>query len=119
MAKVPPLPSIPPIPKIPQSLLIKRACQHHNRWQKAKAAKLDDLFAEVQYISPHAPEAVLQRVAVNYLRVSCEQKQPEIAKLQGQSQHFKLYARVRHQILTQIAELYPWLATECERQSFL
>lgn len=107
------------ISKLPRSLLIKRACQHHNRWQKAKAARLDDLFAEVQYLSPDAPEAVLQRVAVNYLRVSCEQKQPEIAALQGQPQHFQRYAQVRHQILTQIAEVYPWLAAECERQDFL
>ena len=111
--------NVPLISKLPKSLLIKRACQHHNRWQKAKAAQLEDLFAEVQYISPHAPEPVLQRIVVNYLRVSCEQKQPEIAALQGQPKHFKRYAQVRHQILSQIAEVYPWLAAECKRQDFL
>lgn len=110
---------IPPILKLPKGLLIKQACKHHNRWQKEKAARLDDLFAEVQYVSPQSPEAVIERVVINYLRYQCEQKQPILAQLQGQPEHFETYKNVRHQILMAIAQTYPWLATGCERQSFL
>lgn len=118
-AKQSEIPEIPEIPQWPQSLLIKRACQWHNRWQKAKAARLEDLFAEAQYISPDAPARHLDRVVVNYLRHYCEQKSPDIASLQGDASQFAVYQQVRNHILKGIAARYPWLSAECERQNFL
>lgn len=113
------LPPLPRVPQWPQALLIKRACQAHNRREKDRATQLKDLYAEVRYLSPQAPEKVLQQVAVTYLRHYCEQKSPELAKLQGDRSQFEVYQQVRHQLLQQIAHQYPWLAAECERQSFL
>lgn len=112
-------PEIPAVPQWPKALLIKRACQWHNRWQKAKAARLEDLFAEIEYLSPAAPARTLERVVVNYLRYDCEQKNPDIASLQGDASQFALYQEVRHHILKDIAARYPWLAAECARQNFL
>lgn len=114
--------SLPPLPKVPQwpkALLIKQACLAHNRREKTRAAQLKELYAEIRYLSPQAPEKVLQQVCVTYLRHYCEQKSPELARLQGDPTQFEVYQQVRHLLLQQIASQYPWLASECERQSFL
>ena len=107
------------IPKLPKGLLLKQACKFHNARQREKAARLDDLFAEVRTVHPQSPERELQRVVVNYLRLRCEAADPQLAALPGQREHFELYAQAKDQILKAIAAAYPWLAPECERQNFI
>jgi hypothetical protein len=107
------------LPRYSRSVLIARACKQHNQRQQAKARKLDDLYAEVQTISPQAHANVLARLAVNYLQALCEQRYPEFAALRGQSKQFAFYAGFRSKVLTAIATSFDWLAEECERQQMI
>lgn len=105
------------LPKWPRMVLIKLACKEHNRRQREKAARLDDLFAEVAYLNPHSSEVQLARISVNYLRGRCEQQQPQVANWRGQPAYFEAYARAKARILNEIAQNYAWLAAECGRQN--
>lgn len=107
------------LPRFSRAALLAKACKHHNQWQQRKAEGLNDLYAEVQRVSPQAPERILAKVCVNYLRYFCEQQAPELAALRGQPEHFARYSQFKHQVLQQIASTYDWLATECERQDNL
>lgn len=104
------------LPKYNQKSLISKACQQHNQWQRQKAAQLNDLYAEIQTISPHAHPAQLARICVNYLRHVLETRHPDLAGLRGDSSQFEAYAQVKNAMLDCISKTYPWLADECERQ---
>ncbi len=104
------------LPPYARATLNKAACRHHNQRERAKAQQLDDLFAEPRYLSPTAPERVLNQVCVNYLLMLCEKQAPETAALRGQSEHYAAYAAFKKLALDQIANQYPWLRSETERQ---
>lgn len=104
------------LPRYSRNALISRACKQHNERQREKARKLDDLYAEIQTISPHAHPNVLARTTVNYLQSLCEARHPDLAALRGQPAQFALYARFRSVMLDAIAQTYDWLRDECERQ---
>ncbi len=107
------------LPRYSRNALIARACKQHNQRQREKANRLDDLYAEIQTVSPHAHPNVLARITVNYLQSLCEARQPELAALRGQAEHFFLYARFRSLMLDAIAQSYDWLVDECERQRMI
>ena len=104
------------LPRYSRQALIARACRQHNDWQRAKAARLDDLYAEIATVSPRSHPAALARVTVNYLRQLLEQRHPELDGLRGDPARFELYALAKARMLDTIATTYPWLAEECERQ---
>jgi hypothetical protein len=99
--------------------LIAQACQFHNRREKAKAALLDDLYAEVKLVQAQAHPRVLERLCVSYLQQVCEKQHPRITELRGDPEQFDSYSQLKSQMLKAIAERHPWLAHECERQSFI
>ena len=104
------------LPRYSRQALVSRACRQHNERQRAKG--LDDLFAEVRTVSPQSHPAVLARVTVNYLRQLCELRHPELAGLRGDPSRFELYALAKARIMDAIADGYPWLAEECQRQKY-
>lgn len=104
------------LPQWNRSTLIAKACHHHNQRERQRAAKLDDLYAEIQILSPRSAETQLCRAAVNFLRWRCEQAQPRVAAWAGQSAFFEAQCVSKSRILNAIAEAYLWLASECARQ---
>lgn len=102
-----------------KATLIAQACQFHNRREKAKAAQLQDLYAELQLIQPNAHPRVLERLCVNYLQQLCEKQYPQQAAWRGDPSQFEAYAHFKQQVLTAIAKRHPWLAQECERQALI
>ena len=107
------------LPRLNRQALINLACKQHNRQQRKKAAKLDDIFTEPEYIGPQAHVNVLARITVNYLRSICERDHPIIAQWRGDFKCFELYARAKSRVLSEIKEHYAWLKDECERQDIL
>ncbi|PKL78042.1 MAG: hypothetical protein CVV27_04075 [Candidatus Melainabacteria bacterium HGW-Melainabacteria-1] len=105
------------LPRYSRDALIARACKQHNARQHARAARLDDLYAEVQTISPSAHPNVLARVTVSYLRGLLEARYPILAGLRGDPAQFERYALAKAKMLATIAASYPWLADECQRQA--
>ncbi|PIQ25984.1 hypothetical protein COW36_02750 [bacterium (Candidatus Blackallbacteria) CG17_big_fil_post_rev_8_21_14_2_50_48_46] len=102
----------------PQTL-IAQACRFHNTKQREKAARLDDLFAEAEYISAQAHPRVLERVCVNYLHYLCERQYPEISEMRGNAERFEEYAQAKQAILKSISERFAWLEAECKRQALI
>ncbi|MBF2053746.1 MAG: hypothetical protein IGS03_09830 [Candidatus Sericytochromatia bacterium] len=107
------------MPRLPRQLLIKMACAHHNQREQAKAARLDDLYAEVQTVHPGAHPSVLERVCLNYLHAQAARHCPELESLRGQPAHFDAYARLQQRWLEQVEAQYPWLSEACARQRLL
>ena len=107
------------LPPYSQATLNKAACRQHNQRERARAMQLDDLYTEARYLSLTSSERALQRASVNYLLGLCEKQAPEQAALRGQPQHYAVYRDFKQQALGQIAEHYPWLHAETERQSLI
>lgn len=106
------------LPRYNRSALIARACQQHNQRQRAQAARLNDLYAEIATVSPRSHPNLLARVCVNYLRQLLEARYPELTGLRGDSSKFELYALAKSRMLQLIEQNYPWLAEECQRQQY-
>lgn len=104
------------IPRLPRQLLIKLACEHHNRLQRQKSAQLVDLYAEIQEIQPTAHPRVLERLCVNYLHAQAEKYCPELAIWRGDPRHYSAYASLKGHLLDRIAAYYDWLSAECQHQ---
>ncbi|MGV3523053.1 MAG: hypothetical protein ACO1RX_02455 [Candidatus Sericytochromatia bacterium] len=106
-------------PKMGPQLLSARACKHHNALARAKAARLDDLYAEIQLLHPHSHPRVLERACVSYLHHLGERQQPLLTELRGDPAQFEAYAQLKARLLAAIAQQYPWLQAECERQALI
>jgi hypothetical protein len=102
-----------------KNTLITKACQFHNQRARIKAAQLQDLYAEVEYISSNAHPRVLERLCVNYLHHVCETQYPLIAELRGNPEQYEQYAQIKAQLLEAITQRHPWLANECQRQALI
>lgn len=104
------------IPRYGQAALIAQACRFHNAQEKAKAERLDDLYAEARYISPHSHPQVIARACTQFLIAKGLKQHPELATLRGNPATFEAWRQVKNQLLTAIASSAPWLADECQRQ---
>lgn len=104
------------LPRMPERILTLKAIKHHNQIQKAKAARLDDLFSEPQYLNDRSHPNALHMAEVNYLKSYMEKKYPLWGQLLGQTVHFEAYALGKNKILEAIQKEYPHLETACLRQ---
>lgn len=105
------------IPQWNRTTLIIKACHHHNQREKQRAARLDDLYAEIQLLNPHAPEKRLAQACVNFLRWRCEQADPRVLSWQGRASYFEAQCQSKSRILEAIAAQYPWLQAEAQAQN--
>ena len=104
------------IPRYGQAALIAQACRFHNAQEKAKAERLEDLYAEARYISPRSHPQVLARACTQFLIAKGLKQYPELSTLRGNSEAFESWRAVKNQLLSAIATAIPWLADECQRQ---
>jgi hypothetical protein len=94
------------VPKISNAELIERACNHYNWNSRSESCA-----------SKTSPLPFQERICVNYLRhqlTGYERALDEIKGLPG-AKH-DAYLEIKSKVLDAIAEAYPWLASECNRQ---
>ena len=97
-------------PQMSWNMLVRGACAHYNALQLARGNYDDD------QATPNSDPAFLDRIAVNYLRHELSDYEPELAKLFGQVGRADATSVVRKRVYNAIADAYPDLAGECNRQ---
>ena len=70
-----------------------------------------------KWIDRSAPKATLHRITVNFLRHAVGNYDDEIANLFGKTGKQQAYLLLKNRILEKIAQCYPFLQEECQRQS--
>jgi hypothetical protein len=107
--------------------LIKLATQKFNKFRKAKYHKyeatmecdfyeIDEKHPEPELATPESDKIFLDRICVNYLRHKQEDYDNSLNKIKGKTGRKHGYAAVKTKVLDVIAEKYPYLKDECERQ---
>ncbi|PSR20024.1 MAG: hypothetical protein C7B45_16965 [Sulfobacillus acidophilus] len=97
------------IPVLPHKVLIRQACDHYNAlWM--------DRGRDDKWATPSDDPAFLARIAVNYLRHACSPYEDRLDDLFGQIGATEGRLLLEHRVLTAIAQQYPALAAECQRQ---
>lgn len=109
-----PAPQIPIYPKEELYLCAAKHYEEFHEYRSRHRSDYDDLIKKVDVES--APEDFLQRIAVNFLRHDqspYEERLSDTFRLVG-GREAKLI--IYEKILDAIAEAYPWLSDECNRQ---
>lgn len=101
--------AIPVAEGMSRSTLVKRACTSYNDHKF-------DRYEDYAPATPNSDTAFLDRICVNYLRHDCTDYDAIISELHGKVGRSEAYEIVRNRVLTRIAEVYPYLAAEAERQ---
>ena len=99
------------VPKIEKNKLISLACNSFNDWQFNKNNS-DGILA-----TPKSDELFLQRICVNFIRHEMTDYEFHLGEVFGKVGTANAYFAIREKIFTAIAKEYPWLKSECERQS--
>ncbi len=97
------------VPKLKKRELEEKACNHYNFLQ-AERGKFD------QIASTNAKRDFLDRICVNYLRHARTSYESCLHKISGKVGRSSAYLEIREKVLEVIAEKYPYLESECERQ---
>lgn len=100
------------VPYLNRSLLAKRAVTHRNH---RAGEQTQDLVSPLSHIE-EIPETVLQRWEVNYLRHVLTPYDALLADLHGHVGRVEAEVLLRRRVYAAIAERYPHLALECDRQ---
>lgn len=93
------------IPRLSEEELIRCSCEHFNSRTKG------DLLA-----TPDSDRVFLARICVNYLRHGETEYDQWLDTLWGRVGKNEALDALKYRIFAAIAETYPWLADECERQ---
>lgn len=97
------------IEKLEDKSLYKLATRHYeNLW----GSRGKDKFVE-----NGADKNFLNRISVNMLRHECSNYEEELGEIFGQIGVDEAYILLKNKVLNKIAEVYPFLAAECEKQS--
>lgn len=97
------------VPTFSEEKIIEEACNQYNKfWSFCNEAE--------KYASPSHDEDFLHRITVNYLRHEMTIYEPELDRMSGLTGSVKARLLLKERILDQIAEVYPFLESECERQ---
>lgn len=94
------------IPRYSRSKLTKMACDHYN----------DRNLEWGSFASPSSDKHFLQRIVVNFLRHAVTDYDGHLERISGKVGTNEAYRKIKEMVLDKIAEEYPWLAEECERQ---
>jgi hypothetical protein len=101
--------------KMPKEKLTLAACRHYNDRQN-DGYGVPLIVSGDNLASPDSDEAFLDRITVNYLRHHCSNYETELEKTFGKVGVQQAYEVIRNRVLQAIAEAYPKLKAECERQ---
>lgn len=97
------------VQKMPEETLYKSAVKHYNKlWFERGKDNSTDINASKDF---------LNRIAVNMLRHKFSHYENELDNIFGKVGVDDAYILLKNKVLNKIAEIYPFLATECEKQS--
>ena len=97
------------VPILSESRLKTKACRHYDELRQMRGN--DDSYAD------ESDPNFLNRLCVNFIRHELTGYHQHLAKIQSKVGTADAYVTIKHRILVAIAEQYPWLAEECQRQS--
>ena len=95
------------IPTMPKDKLIRKACNHYNRWHSFKQEcnyEYDHCMA-----TPSSNEEFLKRITINYLRHQCTVYENELDKFYGKVGKQEAHDALKERINEAIKQKYEWL----------
>jgi hypothetical protein len=98
------------IPILPETTLTHQACDNYNALQLSRA----NIVADAR---PGDNAEFLERITVNYLRHCLTSYEEELAEIYGKVGVREAYRLISNKVYCAIAEAYPHLALECQRQA--
>jgi hypothetical protein len=101
----------PHIPRYSQDTLYRRACQHYNDLWRGRGDW-------ERHADRSASDDFLNRIAVNFLRHALSPYEERLVQSRGRIGASEARRMIRQQILSAIAQIYPWLAEECAKQTY-
>lgn len=101
------------VPKLTRDRLTRQACAHYNNFRSGRWDYDDDEFTPATLDSD---PAFLERITVNYLRHELTNYEEQLWALFGRVGRNEAEELVRERVYRAIAEAYPELAAECDRQ---
>lgn len=104
------------VPVLAHDDLARLAVEHRNMVQMERAERFDNWDDYMPMVHGTLPLPLLKRLAVNYLRHECTDYDSDLDRLHGRVGRQEAAAMVRRTVLDAIADAYPTLADECERQ---
>ncbi len=94
--------------------VLERACAHYN--QRARERELEYGDYDYRPATPDSDTAFLHRITVNFIRHCLTNYEAHLDDDFGRVGKHEASLHFKRRVLTRIAETYPWLAKECERQ---
>jgi hypothetical protein len=96
------------VPVLDREALIRAACASYNAWN----------FGREDYIraAPDSDPLFVERIVVNYLRHELTSYEAELGRLFGKVGRADATSVIRERVYGAIADAYPELAAECDRQ---
>jgi hypothetical protein len=100
------------VPILQRDELYRRACEHYNERQATRR----DPWEYDEADPGRSDQGFLHRISVNYLRHELTMYEHELDRLYGRVGGEEAYHAIRDKVLEAIAEAYPFLVEECQRQ---
>ncbi len=105
------------VPVIDLKKLFRKACQHHNHQKNQMQYSFPSIYADfIPANLKYSDENFLFRISVNYLRHQLTRYENELKKIVGKTGASEGYIEIKRKVLDAIAQAYPDLAEECQRQ---
>lgn len=98
------------VPRMSQEQLVARACRHYNDWNIGRDNWSGNLATKDSDV------LFLHRICVNFLRHEMTEYDDHLDEVRGKVGTGDAYLAIRKKVFDVIAEVYPWLASECKRQ---
>ena len=89
----------------------KLAIEEYNIHQ-AEVGHVENMILDEKYLD----NAFLSRIMVNYIRHNLTSYEDLLEELRGKEGKYEAYTKLKNKILEKIAEVYPELKEECNRQ---
>lgn len=102
------------MPNLSRQKLLKKACRHYNERMRERQRRTDFDFKDA---TADSDQDFLCRISVNFLRHELTPYEEHISSLYGRIGRQQAYLLLKCRILAAIAEKYPWLSQECDKQT--
>lgn len=99
----------------PAALTAAAVAHYNDLWLGRAWERGDQSLTDKHATSDDSPE-FLDRITVNFLRHECSEYERLLVRLFGSAGASEARSRLKSRILNEIAEVYPWLSGEADRQ---
>jgi len=102
------------VEKLDMKKIKKLAIEEYNIHQ-AEFGHVENMILDEKYLD----NAFLSRIMVNYIRHNLTSYEDLLEELRGKEGKYEAYTKLKNKILEKIAEVYPELKEECNRQMLI